>query len=457
MASADLRQDLDCSICRSMYTDPVTLSCGHTYCRGCIDRTLDTQKEWSEAYTCPECRKEFRNRPALQRNITLCNIVGKVPSTQPDQEDTGIFCTYCVDSPVPAAKSCLHCEAHLCDKHLRVHSKSTDHVLSAPTTALGNRKCSVHKELFKYYCTEDSTYICVSCKHEGEHQGHQVEVINVEFEKKKKTLRDVMHKLSTKRDETVNRFRSLQDQKSEYEGKAAYVTERVTALFRDIGNQLEDLKKRVLSEISRQEQFISFSVSDLIQQLEIKKDELSGKMRHMEELCNMSDPLAFLQSADLKAFCDTKLLCNMSDPVTVLQEPDTGDTENRMIHGNQSHGAGDLDVGLISGTLHTLSDLIRGIKMGIYVQQPTDIIMDVNTANNNLHLTSDMRMASWSHINKKRKVIPERFQDCPQAISTGSFFLGRHSWEVDVTESESWSVGMCYPSIDRRGRQSVIG
>ncbi|XP_075043061.1 E3 ubiquitin/ISG15 ligase TRIM25-like [Mixophyes fleayi] len=464
MASADLRQELNCSICLNIYTDPVTLRCGHNFCRVCIDRVLDTQ-EGSGVYSCPECRAECQERPALIRSITVCNVVGSFLSTRPDQEETGIFCTYCINSPVPAAKSCLHCEASLCDNHMKEHSKSAEHVLSDPTTSLGNRKCSVHKKILEYYCTEDSACICVSCSLAGEHQGHQVEMLDEASEKKKEKLRNVLQKLTTKREETEKRVQSLQERRREDQEKAAGVTKRVTALFRDIRRQLEDLEKRVLSEISRQEDNVSLSVSDLIQQLEIKKDELSRKMRHIEELCNMCDP------------------------VTVLQEPDTGDlcdTEDRERHDDQVRGVGDLDVGLISGKIHTLSDIITGINTGIYVQSPTDILLDVNTAGNklsdiitsintgiyvqeatdilldvnttanNIHISDDMKTASVSLINQNRPVIPERFQ-WHQVISTRTFCSGRHYWEVDVSESGSWRVGMCYPSIERRGGQSYIG
>ncbi|XP_075061389.1 E3 ubiquitin/ISG15 ligase TRIM25-like [Mixophyes fleayi] len=433
MASADLRKELDCSICLNIYTDPVTLTCGHNFCRDCIDRVLDSQ-EVSGVYTCPECRAECQERPVLQRNITLCNIVGSFLSTQPDQEETGIFCTYCIHSPVPAAKSCLHCEASLCDNHLRVHSKSAEHVLFDTTTSLRNRKCSVHKELFKYYCTEDAACICLSCSLIGEHRGHQMQSLDEVSEKKKEKMRNVLQKLTTKREETEKRVQSLQKRRREDQDKAAGVTETVTALFRDIRRQLEDLEKRALSEISRQEESVSLSVSDLIQQLEIKKDELSRKMRHIEELCNMSDP------------------------VTVLQEPDTADlcdTEDRERHDNQVHSVGDLDVGLISETLYTLSDIITGINMGIYVQEPTNIILDVNTAGNKIHISGDRKTASWSP-NQKRPETPERFQ-YNQVISTRRFSSGRHYWEVDVSKSRWWRVGMCYPSIDRRGGQSIIG
>ncbi|XP_075066736.1 LOW QUALITY PROTEIN: E3 ubiquitin/ISG15 ligase TRIM25-like [Mixophyes fleayi] len=435
MASADLRQELDCSICLNIYTDPVTLRCGHNFCRVCIDRVLDTQ-EGSGVYNCPDCRAECQERPALIRSIALCNIVGSFLSTRPDQEETGIFCTYCIHSPVPAAKTCLHFEASLCDNHLRVHSKSAEHVLSDPTTFTVNRKYSIHKEILKYYCTEDAACICVSCNLIGDHRGHKVDMLNVASTIRKDKLRNVLQKLTRKREETEKRVQRLQERRREDQEKAAGVTETVTALFRDIRRQLEALEKRVLSEISRQEESVSRSVSDLIQQLEIKKDELSRKMHHIEELCNMSDP------------------------VTVLQEPDIGDlcdTDDRERHDDQVHGVGDLDVGLISGKLHTLSDIIRGINTGIYVQRATDILLDVNTAGYNIHISDDMKSASWSDIIQSHTEIPERFQYYPQVISTRDFPSGRHYWEVEVSKSGWWGLGMCYPSIDRRGGQSLIG
>ncbi|XP_075042124.1 E3 ubiquitin/ISG15 ligase TRIM25-like [Mixophyes fleayi] len=433
MASADLRKELDCSICLNIYTDPVNLRCGHSFCRVCIDRVLDTQ-ERSGVYTCPECRAECQERPALQRNIALCNIVGSFLFTQSDQEETGIFCTYCIHFPVAAAKSCLMCEASLCDNHVRVHSKSAEHVLCDPTTSLGNRKCSVHKKILEYYCTEDAACICASCCLIGKHRGHQVESLNEASEKKKEKLRNVLQKLTTKREETEKRVQSLQERRREDQEKAAGITERVTALFRDIRRQLEDLEKRVLNEISRQETRVSRSVAYLIQKLELKKLELSRKMCHIEELCNMCDP------------------------VTVLQEPDTGDlcdTEDRERH-EKVHDVGDLDVGLLSETIQSgLSD-ITCINVCFYVQGPTDILLDGNTAGNNIHISDDRKTASRSYIDQYHSKTPERFE-YNQVISTGRFSSGRHYWEVEIIKSGIWRVGMCYPSIDRRGRHSHIG
>ncbi|XP_075130914.1 E3 ubiquitin-protein ligase TRIM39-like [Leptodactylus fuscus] len=429
MASSALRAELGCSICLSTYTDPVMLRCGHNFCQVCIDRVLNTQDQ-SGVYSCPECREEFQERPVLMRNLALHNIMENLLSTQPAQTETGIFCTYCVDSPVPAVK------------HLRVHSKSPEHVLCDPSTNLEKRKCSVHKELLKYYCTKDAICICVSCSLAGEHRGHRVEMLDEASEKKKKKLGNVLQKLTTRREETEQRVQSLKKSRRKAQEKASGEAKRVTALFVDIRRRLDVLQKKVLSEISIQEVQRSLSLSYVIQKLEIKKDELSMKMRHIEELCNLTDPLTVLQETDTG---------DLYDPEEGGGDEDTGG------HDRQRHVVDDRDVAEISDTLHTLCDIITGIRSGIYVEDPTDILLDVNTAHNDLHISDDLKTATWTREKQNRPETAERFQYYPQVINRRGFTSGRHYWDVDGSRSGGWMAGMCYPSIDRRGQQSYIG
>eukprot|EP00127_Corallochytrium_limacisporum_P000555 Clim_evm11s18 gene=Clim_evmTU11s18 len=49
----DARTDLECQLCLNLLHMPTTTSCGHTYCRGCLSRTLD------HSSSCPFCRSEL--------------------------------------------------------------------------------------------------------------------------------------------------------------------------------------------------------------------------------------------------------------------------------------------------------------------------------------------------------------------------------------------------------------
>ena len=48
-----MNRDLDCSICLEVFKLPIVLSCGHTFCRNCIEN----QKKNSSK--CPLCRTQI--------------------------------------------------------------------------------------------------------------------------------------------------------------------------------------------------------------------------------------------------------------------------------------------------------------------------------------------------------------------------------------------------------------
>ncbi|XP_075037558.1 E3 ubiquitin/ISG15 ligase TRIM25-like [Mixophyes fleayi] len=440
MASADLEAELRCSICLSPYTDPVSLRCGHIFCRVCIVKMFNAYV-WSGVYSCPECRVEYRKRPVLQKNWKLSNIVEHYLSTHSVQEETKIFCTYC-DSPVPATKSCLLCEASFCDKHLSKHSKGAEHVITEPTVSFKDRKCSIHEKVVEYYCSEVSATVCMSCWVAGDHRGHHRELLNVASDNKKEKLRNVTETLKSEREETERRVQRLQDHRGEEKEKATGVTERVTGLFRDIREKLDTLERGVLSEISRQEEKISLSVSDLISQLEIQKDELSRKIISMEEVCKITDPLTVLKK-ELESDVISHRSCDVSSDVRDVGCLDEG-IISQMLHRGLSHFA------------DNLIDL--KIRRQFSVMEKSDILFDKKTASNTIIISDDLRSASYTDVDQNIPDGPERFKS-KQVLSTRSFSSGSHYWEVDVSREEKWLIGVAGHSIKRKtlGNESYIG
>ncbi|KAG9464567.1 hypothetical protein GDO78_019734 [Eleutherodactylus coqui] len=298
----------------------------------------------------------------------------------------------------------------------------------------------------------DAACICVYCSFAPEHRGHWVEMLDEASEKKKKKLGNILQKLITRREETEERVRSLEERRRKAQEKASGEAERVTALCRDIRRWLDDLEKKVLSEISRHEKQVSRSLSDMIQKLEVKKNKLTRKMRHMEELCNMTDPLTVLQEPDIGDLCDTEEEEGEED----TGRHDGGEEDTRG-HDKLLHDVDGPDVAVISDTLHTLCDIVTDLRRGIYLGDSADILLDVNTAANNIRISDDRKAATGTQQNQNHPETAERFQDFPQVMSRRRFSSGRHYWDVEISRSILWSVGMCYPSIERKGRQSYFG
>ncbi|XP_044160715.1 E3 ubiquitin/ISG15 ligase TRIM25-like [Bufo gargarizans] len=436
MASGDLRAELDCSICLSLYTDPVYLRCGHNFCRSCIVSALDAQ-EAAGVYSCPDCRAEYLERPALEKNRKLGNIVERFVSAQPDMEETGIFCTYCTRSPVPAVRTCLHCETSMCHKHLGAHNKSVDHILTEPTRSLGIKKCSLHKKVLEYYCPQDTVCLCVSCCLVGEHRGHQVELLDEASEKKKKKLRKYLEKLNPQKAKILTKLQNLQDRQRNIQEKASDKRKNVRKLFMDIKEQLEMAEKKALSEISRQDEKIVSQISDLIKKLEIEEDELSRKMRHVEEMCHVTDPIRLLQESDIT-------VCGHGD-----DEVTGGD-------GGEGRSEDDLDEVLISLTLHrSMRDIVTNVTSELGLHVP-DILLDEDTANEYVNISEDLKTATETEEQNRPKS-PGRFQDDAEVLSRCGLSSGRHYWEVEWDQKGRCGIGMSYPSIEREGDESGIG
>lgn len=186
--SASLENELSCPICMCLYKNPVILSCGHSFCKQCIQKVLNTQQQSGAAYSCPMCKIQLGPILELQKNYQLCSIVETFLATNSkgQQEDGSeevkkatIPCDFCLDESQTAVKTCLKCDVSLCQAHLSKHNAKAsqqDHILVEVGTGgmADERRCQEHGKLLECYCQDDGAYICVLCSIAGKHKGHDI-------------------------------------------------------------------------------------------------------------------------------------------------------------------------------------------------------------------------------------------------------------------------------------------
>lgn len=115
-----LEEDLTCPICRSIFTNPVLLSCTHSFCKGCLDQSWKGKSRKD----CPVCRH---------------NCDGEQPI---------------INRALKAA-----CESFQKEKGCRV-----------PGAA--KMVCGIHNREFHLFCEKDETPVCVECL--NLHFGHNL-------------------------------------------------------------------------------------------------------------------------------------------------------------------------------------------------------------------------------------------------------------------------------------------
>ncbi|XP_048050968.1 NACHT, LRR and PYD domains-containing protein 12-like isoform X1 [Megalobrama amblycephala] len=77
-----------CGVCEQVLRDPVSVTCGHSFCRHCISFYWDQSRQ-SEDFDCPPCRKSSRTRPDLQAHIVMRGSSSAHDYTQATLQEIG--------------------------------------------------------------------------------------------------------------------------------------------------------------------------------------------------------------------------------------------------------------------------------------------------------------------------------------------------------------------------------
>ncbi|XP_030290567.1 tripartite motif-containing protein 16-like [Sparus aurata] len=456
------RETISCAICLDPLKDPVTIPCGHSYCKNCINDHWDGEDE-ENIYSCPQCRETFTPRPILVKNTMLANLVEELKKTglQAAPADhcyagpEDVACDFCTGRKLRAVKSCLVCLVSYCEKHLQPHydvAQLKSHKLVEPTKKLQDNICSHHNEVMKMFCRTDQQHICYLCSVD-QHKGHDTVIVTAGRTERQRELEGSRQNIQQRiqdREEDVKLLQQEVDAINRSADKAVEDSEKIfTQLIRLMEKRCSDVKQEVRSQ---QETEVS-RVKELQEKLEQEITELKRKDAELKKLSHTEDHNQFLHNyPSLSALSESthsssikiRPLKYFEDVTAAVSEVrDKLQDVLREMWTNILVTVTDVDVTLSQSEPKTRADFLKYSR---------EITLDPNTANTYLLLFEGNRTATNIEDEQSYSDHPDRFTDWDQVLSRESL-TGRCYWEVEWGGG-GVQVAVAYKNISRAGESN---
>ncbi|XP_067278384.1 E3 ubiquitin/ISG15 ligase TRIM25-like [Pseudorasbora parva] len=297
----DPETSLDCPICLNLLKNPVTTSCGHSFCMQCIKRCWD-QEDQRGVYSCPTCRATFNQRPALSRSIVLADILQGMKRKAPAKPGD-VTCDVCKKIKIKATESCLVCMASYCQTHVRPHYESKafkKHKLVKASPNLQQQICPKHHKALEIYCYNDLKCICVLCMGK-QHSGHKTVSAAIEMAKKKEELKIKKRDFMQKTNDLKEKVLQFKEAVISHKRSAQAAVENSDRIFNEIIYSIQNRQAEVREKIRAQEKKEVHDAEHHIQRLEQEMGKLQEENCKLEPLLHSEDHVHFFQNYNLSS------------------------------------------------------------------------------------------------------------------------------------------------------------
>ncbi|XP_039358197.1 E3 ubiquitin-protein ligase TRIM39-like isoform X1 [Mauremys reevesii] len=271
--AGDIKDDAICSICLGYLTEPVTIACGHNFCRACLTQYC-AAKIAGTPLTCPQCRAQFQ-KGEFKPNTQLSNIVQKL-------KQLGL-------KPGKGQKEDL---------------------------------CERHEERLKLFCEEDGETICLVCEKSRDHKSHTVVPVEEAAQEYKEKLQGALGPLRKELEEALVLTSKEKEKTTEWQRKVKNKRETIAGEFNKLHTLLREEEQLLLQSLEEEERETLQRLRENVTKLSQQSSSLQQLIIEIEEKC---------QQPVVELLKDVKSTLSRSENVK-LQEPEAVSTDLKNVY-----------------------------------------------------------------------------------------------------------------------------
>lgn len=404
--------DLTCPICLQLFSEPVSLPCGHIYCFGC----LKTMGQGLDQHRCPECLKEFHGTEALVKNFKMRSIVETYKATAQKVES--------IANPLDVGHSVV---------------KSTDSAAEEENTRYHKGIGTADEGQTE---RKDGFQIGSGSSEQPSSLDQEQDKAKMEMDEPKFRLASQVTELSLMLEMAESVLTKEQEQESQVSAANGQLREKTSKLLGQMKELSQSYSAQVMQLIEEELGPGEASLTGRINRASEKTNQLRHAMLRAESLLTEQDEAEF--NGELRTL--------QPHIVELLAKP-VGEEEECT--------ASNIGVTRACPKLEAISTELRE-RIGAIQRSlrntfnPSEVTFDPETAHPNLILSDDLKKVTFSTAKQPYPPSPQRFTSFLQVLSSQSFSEGEHCWEVEL-EVSPWLIGVCYSGkLARSGLTSAL-
>ena len=295
----NLPEEVSCSVCTTVFTDPKQLPCLHSFCLHCLNEILRTSHR-HDVVACPECRRESRvpnsgNLKDLPTNFRINSLLDVLAIKECDT--TAVKCGNC-DKKSSHSSYCFQCCTLWCDVCVNRHNlipankghrmlaltdfedEDFENFLKRPVFCQTKHQKKKEVEVFCKIC---ETPICSTCAMTY-HEGHSKIPLEEAANESKSRVKSVIE----------SKKKNVQQQKTEIaniEQTCIQVQEQAAAVKRHAHNFGEALISVLEAKMKEIYDEVDTRTAELLQILETQKTEIEHEMKMTETVIGKTETL----------------------------------------------------------------------------------------------------------------------------------------------------------------------